>query len=177
MPTPTAGIVARYADGDAAGHAIERLSLHGVDAGRISLSDEGTNPADRPAQRRAQRRTDAGTGARLLRRLGTGGAIGLVAGAVLGAIVVTLVTSGGASAAIAGGLTGAAAGAGLGALTGLQSTPTMSTAWASTFGAAEGEDVTVAVEGPDELALLDIEEALGGTGAIEIRRVSDLDAR
>lgn len=168
----TAGIVARYPDGDTAGLAIERLSRHGVDARRITLAGDGeTGRTDR----QAQRRTDAGTSGRLGRRLGAGVVRGGLLGALLGAVLVAVATSAGVAAIAVGAVAGAGAGAWLGGLTGLQSTPTMSRAWESTFGPGGDGEVTVVVEADDEAGLHAVEEALGGTGALEVRRVSDVD--
>lgn len=172
MERDRSGIVARYPDGDHAGRAVERLSRHGVEAGRISLA--GTT--DRPLDRHTQRRRDAGTASRLAERFGKGLLAGAVAGALLGALVVVAVTGAGAGAALAGAVAGAGAGGGLGALLGLQATPTMSTAWSESFSTDESGGVVLAVQAGDEAALAEVEQALAGTEAVEIRRVADLDA-
>jgi hypothetical protein len=169
---PTTGLVARYPDGERAGRAIARLSRRGVDGGRIHLV--GGHP---DGDRHDQRRVDAGTTGQLAGNLGRGVAVGAVVGAVFGAVVLLLVTSVAASAAVAvGALAGGSAGAGLGALTGLQATPSMSTAWAETFAPDPEGGVVVAVEARGDDALDRIEDALAGTGATDIRRAHDLEA-
>lgn len=179
-------ITARYDDSTAAGSGVERLSAHGVEAGRIRVLGPATG-ADRPSQRG----TDAGTSRRLGRRFLQGIAIGAAIGAVAGAIILAVVTDAGVGAWLAGALGGAAAGAGLGALTGLQSAPTMSRAWEDTFAPEHRGPVTIAVEvhdggpatrtarpagsGSKHLAA-EVEDVLRATGAREIRRVRDLAA-
>lgn len=176
MPTEIQAITARYDDRDGAGHAVERLSRQGIEAGRIRVLGPGT-----ATDRIAQRVTDAGTAGRLGKRFLLGVAIGVLVGAVFGAAVVALVTGAGWSGALAGALGGAVVGAGVGALTGLQSTPTMSRAWEDTFAPDRTGAVTVAVEiradrAGSHHAPAEVEQALAATGAREIRRVHDLAA-
>lgn len=174
MQTHPSGIIARYPDGDSAGRAIERLSGRGVEAGRISIVGSEDRP---PMDRHTQRTTDAGTTSRIARRFGKGLVIGAVVGAVFGAIVVAIVTPAPLMVAVlAGGLAGAAAGAGLGALAGLESTPSMSTAWETTFAPDGPDGVVVAIEARDGASLDEVQAMLAGTGAIEVRRTNDLIA-
>lgn len=174
MAEQTEAITARYDDRDQAGRAVERLSAQGIEAGRIHVL-----APDRSTDRASHRATDKGTSRRLGRRFLIGIGIGVVVGAAFGAIVVALVTGAGWSGALAGAFGGATVGAGVGALTGLQSTPTMSRAWEDTFAPGQSGAVTLAVEIRDDRAgghhsPDEVEAALAGTGAREIRRVHDL---
>lgn len=119
-------LTATAGSADDARAAVEALSLRGVEARRIHVVNPAHDGQGRPTS------DDRATDARVLRRLGrrflTGVLVGGLTGAVLGAIVLALVT-GTSSAVFFGALGGATAGGGLGAVIGLQSTPSMATAW------------------------------------------------
>lgn len=123
---PLRRLVATVASGRDARRLVEALSMHGVDGGRIRVLDPAHGDGGRPTS--DDRATDASVVRRLATRLGGGVLLGAVAGAMLGALVLGLV-SGEPTVAVAGAFAGAIAGGGLGALVGLQSTPSMATAW------------------------------------------------
>lgn len=176
MEQQVEAVTAHYDDGREAGHAVERLSAAGVEAGRIRVLGPTTGTG-----RGSQRGTDKGTARRLGERFLQGIAVGAVVGAVFGAIVLAIVTGPGIGAWLAGALGGAAAGAGLGALAGLQTAPTMSRAWEDTFAPERDGPVTLGIEIRRDgvggrRSLAEIEETLAATGAREVRRVRDLGA-
>lgn len=123
---PTRRLTATTASNRDARRAVEALSMHGVDGGRIHVEDPAHGDAQRPAS--GDRATDASVVRRLGSRLLTGVGVGAAIGAVVGAIVLALV-AGDPAGAVLGALGGAMAGGGLGAVVGLQSTPSMATAW------------------------------------------------
>lgn len=119
-------LVAIVATSRDARRAVESLSMHGVDGGRIHVTDPRHGGAGRPTS------DDRATDASVMRRLGTrlvqGIGVGALVGAVLGALVLLLVADD-SSAALVGALGGAIGGGGIGAAAGLLSTPSMATAW------------------------------------------------
>lgn len=145
-PVPHTTLVATTASADDARRAVEALSLHGVDGGRIRVTD--------PARPRSSRGVDEdrATDRRVLKRLGsrlaTGIGIGALAGAVVGAAVLGVVAAT-SVATLVGAAAGAVAGAGLGAAVGLQSTPSMATAW---------EDANAPGPGARRVVVTDVEE-------------------
>lgn len=100
--------------------------MHGVDGGRIHVTDPRHGDAGRPTS--DDRATDASVVRRLGTRLVQGVGVGAVVGAVLGAVLLMLFADD-SSATLVGAISGAIGGGGIGAAAGLLSTPSMATAW------------------------------------------------
>lgn len=141
-------LVATVASNRDARRLVEALSMHGVDGGRIQVQDPSHGEQGRPTS--DDRATDASVLRRLATRLGGGVLLGALVGAVVGALVLGLV-AGQLAVAVAGAFAGGIAGGGLGALVGLQSTPSMATAWEDANAPGPGvRHVVVTDVDPDE---------------------------
>ena len=150
MPGQT--LVATAASSTDARRAVEALSMHGVDGGRIHVTDPRHGDAGRPTT--DDRATDASVVRRLGTRLVQGIGVGALVGAVLGALVLLLVAED-STAALVGAVGGAIGGGGIGAAAGLLSTPSMATAWEDANAPGPGvRRVMVTDVGPGEEAEL-----------------------
>ena len=119
-------LVATTASARDARRAVEALSLHGVDGGRIRVRDPARPRADRTQP------DHHATDMSVLRRIGWRALVGIVIGAVVGATVGAAVlglVAAAPLAALAGAGAGVVGGAGIGAAVGLQSNPSMAPAW------------------------------------------------